>query len=462
MVTYTDAQMVDDLAQQLFDSLVADAPTPPTIDFSDPKYDFTPDQTSELYADAPEVSLENLTQVALDGEGVFDKLMAAVDLHIQREFKGNRITGDQYAKVYTEAMSGVLGSSVQFLLSKDQAHWSAITAQMQARIAEIQATEALIKLEETKFMTQKALFDMQNSGAQYALTKMQIATENQKHFLMQAQTDGEVYRVRNLLPAELAIQQYQRMQVLPSTVAINQVQSNRILPAEASMKEFINRELQPIEKQNALYQINVALPIKTELDEFQRDVLLPIQAGLDEFQRDILLPIKAELEEFQRDVILPTQAGLLQEQWESQRAQTLNTRTDGLTAITGILGKQRDSLGLDVDTKIFNLDETLPTQVTLLERQIDLVGEQKEAERSKTLNTRTDGATIVGSVGKQKDLYTQQIDSFIKDAQYKTAKMYLDGWITQKTLDEGLNAPNQLTNTEINEVMAANRTANNL
>ena len=377
MVTYTDAQMVDDLAQQLFDSLTADAPTPPTIDFSDPKYTFDPDLTSDLYQDANEIQLSDLTQVDLAGEGVFDKLMAAVDLHIQREFRGNRITGDQYAKVYTEAMTGVLGSSVQFLLAKDQAHWAAITAQMQARIAEIQATKALIELEETKFNTQKALFEMQNSGGQYALTKMNIATENQKHFLMQAQTDGEVYRVRHLLPAELAIQQYQRMQVLPSTVAINQVQSARVLPAEAAIKEYINRELQPIEKRTAAYQIDVAMPIKTDIEEFQRDSLLP-------------------------------------------------------------------------------------AQVTLLEKQIDLLAEQKEAERSKTLNIRTDGTIIVGSVGKQKDLYTQQIDSFIKDAKFKTAKMYLDGWITQKTLDEGLTAPSELTNTEINEVLVANRTANGL
>ena len=447
MVTYTDAQMVDDLAQQLFVSLTADAPTPPTIDFSDSKYDFTPDLTSELYKDADEVQLTDLTEVDLAGEGVFDKLMAAVDLHIQREFKGNRITGDQYAKVYTEVMSGVLGSSVQFLLAKDQAHWAAITAQMQARIAEIQATKALIELEETKFNTQKALFEMQNSGAQYALTKMQIAGENQKHFLMQAQTDGEVYRVKYLLPAELAIQQYQRMQVLPSTVAINQVQSARVLPAEAAIKEFINRELQPIEKRTAAYQIDVAMPIKTDIEEFQRDSLLPVQLGQEQHKLNHLMP---------------AQTGFAREQWESQRAQTMNTRTDGLTAITGILGKQRESLGLDVDTKQFNLDETLPTQVTLLDKQIDLLVEQKEAERSKTLNTRTDGTTIVGSVGKQKDLYTQQIDSFIKDAQYKTTKMYLDGWITQKTLNEDLTAPTQLFNAEVDEVLLANRTNNGL
>jgi len=440
MTTYTDDQMVDDLAQQLFESLVADAPVAPTVDFTDPKFSFEPDENSELYKDASEISIEDLTEVDLEGTGVFDKLMAAMDLHIQREFKGNRITGDQYAKVYTEVMGGVLGSSVQFLLAKDQAHWAAITAQMQARVAEIQATKALIELEEAKVLTQKAIFDMKNSGAQYALTKLQLANENQKNFLLMAQTEGEVYKVRYLLPAELAIQQYQRMEVLPSTVAINQVQADRVLPAEASIKEYIHRELQPIEKAAAQYNVDVTLPLKTDIDEFQRDSLLPVQLGQEQHKLNFLMP---------------AQTGLVKEQWESQRAQTLNTRTDGLTLVAGLMGKQKDSLQADIDTKEYNLTYVLPVQ-------LDLVKEQREAERSKTLNTRTDGQTVVGSVGKQKDLYTQQIDSFIKDAKYKTAKMYLDNWITQKTLDEGLSPPTELTTSNAGTVLAANRAANGL
>ena len=67
-----------------------------------------------------------------------------------------------------------------------------------------------------------------------------------------------------------------------------------------------------------------------------------------------------------------------------------------------------------------------------------------------------------GSVGKQKDLYDQQIDSFIKDAAHKTAKMYLDGWITQKTLDEGLTAPTQLANANVDSVLSTVRSNNSL
>jgi hypothetical protein len=281
---------------------------------------------------------------------------------------------------------------------------------------------------------------MKNSGATYALTKLQLAGENQKHFLMQAQTDGEVYRVKYLLPAELAIQEYQRMEVLPSSVNINKVQADRVLPAEASIKEYMNRVLQPIEKSTAEYNLNVSLPIKTDIDEFQRDSLLPVQLAQEQHKIN-----------FQ----MPAQTGLIKEQWESQRAQTLDTRTDNLTAVSGLLGKQKDSIVQDIASKVFNITYVLPVQ-------LDLVKEQREAERSKTLNTRTDGAIVVGSVGKQKDLYTQQIDSFVKDAKYKTAKMYLDNWITQKTLDENIIPPTELTAANAGTIMAAHRAANGL
>ena len=95
--------------------------------------------------------------------------------------------------------------------------------------------------------------------------------------------------------------------------------------------------------------------------------------------------------------------------------------------------------------------------------QRGLILEQTEAKRAETLDTRSDGTTAVaGSIGKQKALYDQQIDSYEKDAQYKVAKLFSDAWITQKTLDEGLTAPTSFTNAEVDEVMAAVRLANSL
>lgn len=139
--------------------------------------------------------------------------------------------------------------------------------------------------------------------------------------------------------------------------------------------------------------------------------------------------------------VLVKQAAFVTEQTESQRAQTLDTRIDGVTAISGLIGKQK----------------------TLTDKQIALVMEQTESQRAQTSNTRTDGVTAVaGLLGKQKDLYTQQITAYQRDAETKVAKIFSDAWITQKTIDEGLTAPTGFTNNEINEVLSIIRTNNGL
>jgi hypothetical protein len=76
-----------------------------------------------------------------------------------------------------------------------------------------------------------------------------------------------------------------------------------------------------------------------------------------------------------------------------------------------------------------------------------------ETKRAETSDTRSDGTVITGTAGKQKDLYTQQIDSYQKDSAYKVAKLYSDGWTVQKTLDENLPAPDNFEKDEINKVL---------
>jgi hypothetical protein len=405
-------------ANALFVSLTADAPVPPTVDLSGPLFSFAPDFDSDLYKDVVTVTLEELTDGCVGGDGVFDTLMASVDLHINREFKNNRLTGDQYANVYLNSLTAVLDQSVKFLLTKDRSRWEALTAQMQARIAEIKATEALIELEKVKVETQKAIFDMQNSGAEYAATKMRLSNLDVEYCLTKAKVESETYNRNFLLPAKLAIDTFQRDSIMTSEVAMNEVRYNRLLPSEAALNEFNHREILPIERDTAAYNLNT---------------VMTTQVAIEDFKLTKVMPVAFAIEQFKLNTALPAAAQLVDEQKEAMRAQTLDNRSDALTPVTGLLGRQRT-----------------------------LVEEQGEAERAKTLDTRSDAVTVVGSIGKQKDLYTQQIDSFIKDAQHKTAKMWLDSWITQKTLDEGLAAPDEFVNAQVDIVMGHVRANNNL
>ena len=83
-------------------------------------------------------------------------------------------------------------------------------------------------------------------------------------------------------------------------------------------------------------------------------------------------------------------------------------------------------------------------------------------QRAQTLDTRSDGSTVVGAVGKQKDLYSQQIKSYQRDSELKAAKLFADAWTVQKTVDEGFVAPANFQNPSLDSVLGHIKTNNNL
>ena len=128
-------------------------------------------------------------------------------------------------------------------------------------------------------------------------------------------------------------------------------------------------------------------------------------------------------------------------------------------------------------TAVYNLDMIMPLQKvglehsnsialfnlqTMLPQQYELLVEQTEVQRAQTLDTRSNGITVVGAVGKQKDLYSQQIVSYQRDSELKAAKFFTDTWTVQKTVDEGFVAPANFQNPSLNSVLGHIKTNNNL
>lgn len=159
--------------------------------------------------------------------------------------------------------------------------------------------------------------------------------------------------------------------------------------------------------------------------------------------------------------MLPQQKAML-------TAQTTQTSTETEAArfnVDTMLPLQRDMLtsqktGQDTanSTATYNLQQMLPEQLDLLQKQQLMVAEQTNAQRAQTMDNRIDGDPVNGVLGKQKELYGQQITSYKRDSELKVAKIFSDSWTVQKTIDEGLTAPNSFTNAEIEKVMVDLRT----
>ena len=393
--------------------------TLPAVDLTGSEYQLPSQVGNPLYDAVSTMTNADLTTKVVDGDGIFDNIMTSINAHMKREFDAGRITGDAYSKAYTEMASAALGNGVQFLLSKDQAYWAAILAQAQARSAEIAAVTASVQLEIAKTQLAATFYEMHNQEARYGLTMMNIATEDAKFCLTKSQTAQSVYQTKYLSPAELALLTAQELQVdaqtSSSTAQTAQVtyQTANLLPAQATL--LTNQGLQTAAKTLQITEETSHITSQIAQVTYTTDTLLPAQVAQMTAQTTQVT--------YQTDNLLPAQLSQLTAQTAQTTYQTANI---------------------------------LPAQKALVE-------EQSEVQRAQTMDTRTDGiTTIEGSVGKQKDLYDQQIDSYVKDAQYKAGKMYLDAWITQKTLDEGLLPPGEFTTAAVGDVLHSIREANSL
>lgn len=68
-----------------------------------------------------EITLQELTESTVEGNGVFDKFMATINVHLLEQYAEKRITGADYSKVYLGAMQAAFTQAITFTLQKQEA-----------------------------------------------------------------------------------------------------------------------------------------------------------------------------------------------------------------------------------------------------------------------------------------------------------------------------------------------------
>lgn len=160
---------------------------------------------------------------------------------------------------------------------------------------------------------------------------------------------------------------------------------------------------------------------------------------------------------FQTEQVMPSQKSQIDAQTVLTGAQTLHTgaQTAQVSYTTSdLLPTQKANTEAQTVHTGAQTDQIVYTTTNILPENKKLITEQTEAQRASTLDTRTDGTTPVkGSIGKQKDLYSQQITSYKRKSEVDAAQLWLSAWTVHRTTDEELIPPMQLQNPGINEVL---------
>ena len=103
----------------------------------------------------------------------------------------------------------------------------------------------------------------------------------------------------------------------------------------------------------------------------------------------------------------------------------------------------------------YQLENLLPLQKTLLTEQVN-------TQRAQTIDTRTDGTNVTGSLGAQRALYNQQVVSYKRDSEYKLGKLFVDSWVTNRTIDDSIPTPAAFGVTNISDLLTKLRVNNDL
>lgn len=166
------------------------------------------------------------------------------------------------------------------------------------------------------------------------------------------------------------------------------------------------------------------------------------------------------------------QIQLLQEQIEGQQKQNLVTdkqlevmdkQLEQTTAEITLLNQRL--LTETENTKLVkaNADNAvkqgalIDAQVQKVQKELEVLEEQKWNAQAQRLDT-VNGVAVAGSIGKQKELYSAQINGFERDAEQKLTKILLDTWSVSRTTNDAVVVPTNADNTSIDEVIGKART----
>ena len=235
--------------------------------------------------------------------------------------------------------------------------------------------------------------------------------------------------------------------------------------------EFLTRgrkdalEAQLLQQQILLAQVEVQ---KAEAE------LLAIEAGVDKIRAEIELlekqnlKIPAEIALLEQQVLnlqdeLLTAA--LQRERLEQETENLEAQNAQILAQTSQIEKQTLMVEQQTLTEVENTKVAAATECKL-RAEYDLIlanitksGQENALLAQKVLTERaqTQGAGVDEDsvIGKQKTLYTQQAEGFLRDAEQKAAKIMVDSWGIRRSTDEGTiaDSTNRLADANIGAVV---------
>lgn len=204
-------------------------------------------------------SIKEFSSGSLDGGGTFDIMMKAVNEHIHKEYKSQRIRGTDYANVYVQTLGHVLNQASGYALNR---------AKLGVELEHIEAQNLKLAADTVLATKQGALVDAQVIKEMLESEKLYLEIEHKlprELLLMDAQLEN--------LEADTQLKQKQ-VSIAEKELALKEIQiqlSEKELTLKDKQLELTDKELSIKEQQLALakYELEVKAPVEVKSLEAQ-------------------------------------------------------------------------------------------------------------------------------------------------------------------------------------------------
>lgn len=204
-------------------------------------------------------------------------------------------------------------------------------------------------------------------------------------------------------------------------------------------RQLTNQQVRLLDAQIENEELNKQL-IQAQIDKLAQDTLY-VSKQVDKADSDIALT--------DAQVLNQGKQGLVLDQAVVNAVKDLEVKDTGIAA-----QEANTAMVVQQTVNAVSQEDQIKKQTLKLQSEIDVLEQRVISELAQTSDT-VNGTTIGGVLGKQIELYQNQADGYLRDAEQKVAKIYNDTLLTRITTEyDDANAANAgMSDTDVLNVM---------
>lgn len=439
--------------------------------------------------------ISELTDTTVDGSGVLDKLLTTLRNNLNEEFDSGRISGSEFAQVFTELYQSTLTGAISFCMSRHKLAYELSNLENEglltaARIRELEENLKKIPLEMAYTTAQTAQVEYTTA----AVLPADVANRTAQTLLTTTQKDSLIEEMTKI-PVEIEVMQAQKKQIGTETLLVEE--NIKRVTAELAKTpvevELLRKQALQIDAET-LFTGKRGEQIVAEMEKIPQEILLlqqqiaqsrstvlQTEANTDRIVKETLTKLPVEIENLAKQGIhMDAETALTKNQSALSAAQATKIPVDieHTQAQIAHMAKQNLILEKDLDLKHGQLSiqvqelELAKQQLEIAKQDLALKREQIEVSRATTASNLaqaklytqkvvTEEAQTKGSVVEEGSVISlnnkvlqAQAEGYKRDAEQKAAKLFLDTWIASYSDgDREASASNGLYDPNIGKVI---------